>query len=146
MNAKTVRSLVLARYDLFAKAFTDYLFSLSTYGINDSELDNWVQKIRFELETAVFVGLVVKTPPPRHLEFNLVLDVRSPNAIKKSERRQNPRFCRWFRNLHRTEFKKTPKHGTFGYRIIHITPHTETERVRFHRRFGWIPAAEWKRL
>lgn len=56
-----VRSQMLAKFDVFAGAFAHCVHTLQPFGVAVSELQNWVYKVRFGLETAPFLGLVVKS-------------------------------------------------------------------------------------
>ncbi|PIQ68127.1 MAG: hypothetical protein COV91_05840 [Candidatus Taylorbacteria bacterium CG11_big_fil_rev_8_21_14_0_20_46_11] len=137
---------MLANFDLFARALLQYLNTIEAFGITDGELKSWVAKIRFGLIAAPFVGMVVRKPPPSHLAFDLVVDVRKPNAPKRKDRRQNPAFVRWWSNLSNLEVKQRPRHGAGAYRITHITPRCVTEQVKFHRIFGWISPSELRQV
>jgi len=140
-----VRSQMLAKFDVFAGAFAHCVHTLQPFGVAVSELQNWVYKVRFGLETAPFLGLVVKSPPPPHLDFSLYVDVRNPGAPKRNLRRQNPAFVKWFQNLPKLEVRSRPRHGAVAYRMIQITPQCETERVKFHSTLGWLSARTWNR-
>lgn len=125
----TARSGMLKQYDHLTKSLHDYLILLKPWGINVGELTAWMDKIHFGLLSAPFVGMIVKSPPPRHLEFDLVADVHNQNASKRADRRQSRAFCKWFTNLSRSELEKKPTHGCRAYRLIQITPTCVVEGV-----------------
>jgi len=105
----------------------------SPWCVNASELLNWLDKVRRELEDAPFIGMIVKEPPPPHVAFDLYVDVQ-----KEYQPKQNPEFCAWFRSLPDNEVTEAAE-GDTAYRIVRITPLCTVEKVS-------SVSGEWKRL
>ncbi len=131
MKTKTERQKMLEKYRALAEPLLQYVEKLKPWGVNRSELRNWIDKINLELESAPFIGLVVKTPPRNQKPFNeQFITVRD----------QNKQFQRWFARLNDMEVKN--KTGAVGYRIKTITPVCKTEKVTFYNGLGWLSKEE----
>ena len=126
MKIPPERKAMLATYRRLAGSLIRYLNNVKPWNVNTQEVEAWINKIGFELEAAPYAGLVVRTPPPPHIPFNLYIDIE----LEEEVRPQSRAFCDWFSTMREIEVQN-PAEGEVGYRITEIRSTCKAERVTF---------------